>query len=297
MKLKKLSAILLGLLGVVTLSGCSPDDRSGTFYETFVKPMDIFLAKIHEYTGNWGWSIVIITLIIRLLVLPFMLHNYKVQNKARKGQELARPELEVVQKKQQAAKEKEARAISNEEKMQARSELMELQREQMAIMKKYDAMPLSLGGCLPILIPAPFLMAIYYTLTNPLYSAGIIDSTFLGVFSLGTRSYTLPIIAFVVYAIQTKLTMKMMPQSVQPGAEQMQSQMQMVQWLSPIMITAFSFWVAGAVAVYYIFGGLFMIFQTYLGHALYPPYKPEKPKKQAFDPEKVTLVSNKKKRK
>ena len=297
MKLKKLSAILLGLLGVVTLSGCSPDDRSGTFYETFVKPMDIFLAKIHEYTGSWGWSIVIITLIIRLLVLPFMLHNYKVQNKARKGQELARPELEVVQKKQQAAKEKEARAISNEEKMQARSELMELQREQMAIMKKYDAMPISLGGCLPILIPWPFLMAIYYTLTNPLYSAGIIDSTFLGVFSLGTRSYTLPIIAFVVYAIQTKLTMKMMPQSVQPGAEQMQSQMQMVQWLSPIMITAFSFWVAGAVAMYYIVGGLFMIFQTYLGHALYPPYKPEKPKKQAFDPEKVTLVSNKKKRK
>ncbi len=164
-------------------------------------------------------------------------------------------------------------------------------------MKKYDAMPISLGGCLPILIPAPFLMAIYYTLTNPLYSAGIIDSTFLGVFSLGTRSYTLPLIAFVVYAIQTRLTMKMMPQSVQPGAEQMQSQMQMMQWLSPIMITAFAFWVAGAVAVYYIVGGLFMIFQTYLGHALYPPYKPEKQKKQAFDPEKVTLVSNKKKRK
>lgn len=297
MKLKKLSAILLGLLGVVTLSGCSADDRSGTFYETFVKPMDIFLAKIHEYTGSWGWSIVIITLIIRLLVLPFMLYNYKVQNKARKGQELARPELEVVQKKQQAAKEKEARAISNEEKMQARSELMELQREQMAIMKKYDAMPISLGGCLPILIPWPFLMAIFYTLTNPLYSAGIVDSTFLGVFSLGTRSYTLPLIAFVVYAIQTKLTMKMMPQSTQPGAEQYQSQMQMFQWLSPIVITAFSFWVAGAVAVYYIVGGLFMIFQTYLGHALYPPYKPAKQKKQTFDPEKVTLVSNKKKRK
>ena len=297
MKLKKLSAILLGLLGVVTLSGCSQNDRSGTFYEIFVKPMDLSLSKIHEYTGSWGWSIVIITLVIRLLVLPFMLNNYKVQNKSRKGQELARPELEVVQKKQQAAKEKEARAISNEEKMQARSELMELQREQMAIMKKYDAMPISLGGCLPILIPAPFLMAIYYTLTNPLYSAGIIDSTFLGVFSLGTRSYTLPLIAFVVYAIQTRLTMKMMPQSVQPGAEQMQSQMQMMQWLSPIMITAFSFWVAGAVAVYYIVGGLFMIFQTYLGHALYPPYKPEKQKKQAFDPEKVTLVSNKKKRK
>jgi len=297
MKLKKLSAILLGLLGVVTLSGCSQNDRSGTFYEIFVKPMDLALSKIHEYTGSWGWSIVIITLVIRLLVLPFMLNNYKVQNKSRKGQELARPELEVVQKKQKAAKEKEARAISNEEKMQARSELMELQREQMAIMKKYDAMPLSLGGCLPMLIPLPFLTGLFYTLSNPLYSAGITESTYLGVFNLGTRSYTLPIIAFIVYAIQTRLTMKLMPTPTQPGQEQMQSQMQMMQWLSPIMITVFSFLVAGAVAVYYIVGGLFMIFQTYLGHALYPPYKPEKQKKQTFDPEKVTLVSNKKKRK
>ena len=295
--MKKLSAILLGLLGVVTLSGCSQNDRSGTFYEVFVKPMDLSLSKIHEYTGSWGWSIVIITLVIRLLVLPFMLNNYKVQNKSRKGQELARPELEVVQKKQQAAKEKEARAISNEEKMQARSELMELQREQMAIMKKYDAMPLSLGGCLPMLIPLPFLTGLFYTLSNPLYSAGITESTYLGVFNLGTRSYTLPIIAFIVYAIQTRLTMKLMPTPTQPGQEQMQSQMQMMQWLSPIMITVFSFLVAGAVAVYYIVGGIFMIFQTYLGHALYPPYKPEKQKKQTFDPEKVTLVSNKKKRK
>jgi len=296
--LKKLSALLLGFAGMFVLSGCSAQDRSGTFYETFVKPMDISLSKIHDFVGSWGWSIVIITLIIRLLVLPFMLHNYKVQNKARKGQELARPELEVVQKKQQAAKEKEARAISNEEKMQARSELMELQREQMAIMKKYDAMPISLGGCLPILIPWPFLMAIFYTLSNPLYSAGIVDSTFLEVFSLGTRSYTLPIIAFIVYAIQTKLSIKMMPQPTQPGQEQMQNQMQMMQWLSPVMIAVFSFWVAGAVAVYYIVGGVFLIFQTYLGYKIYPPYKPEKQKKQAFDPNKVTLVSsNKKKRK
>ena len=88
----------------------------------------------------------------------------------------------------------------------------------------------------------------------------------------------------------------MEPQTVQPGQPGAE-QMQMIQWISPIMITAFSFWVAGAVAVYYIVGGLFMIFQTYLGHALYPPYKPEKQKKQAFDPEKVKLVSNKKKRK
>ena len=295
--MKKLSALLLGFAGMFVLSGCSAQDRSGTFYETFVKPMDISLSKIHDYVGSWGWSIVIITLIVRIIILPFMLNNYKTQNKARRGQVLARPELEVVQAKQKAAREKEARAISNEEKTQARAELMELQREQMAIMKKYDANPISVGGCLPLLIQMPFLTGLFFTLTNPLYSAGIIDSTYLGIFSLGTRSYVLPIIAFLVYAAQTKLTMAINPPLVQPGQEAMQGQMQMMQWLSPVMIAVFSFWVAGAVAVYYIVGGLFLIFQTYLGYKIYPPYKPEKEKKQEFDPNKVTLVSNKKKRK
>ena len=251
--MKKLSALMLGFASVFFLSGCSAQDRSGTFYETFVKPMDMFLSKIHEYVGSWGWSIVIITLIVRIIILPFMLNNYKTQNKARRGQVLARPELEVVQAKQKTAREKEARAISNEEKTQARAELMELQREQMAIMKKYDANPISVG--------------------------------------------VLPIIAFLVYAAQTKLTMAINPPLVQPGQEAMQGQMQMMQWLSPVMIAIFSFWVAGAVAVYYIVGGLFLIFQTYLGYKIYPPYKPEKEKKQEFDPNKVTLVSNKKKRK
>ena len=295
--MKKLSALMLGFASVFFLSGCSAQDRSGTFYETFVKPMDMFLSKIHEYEGSLGWSIVIITLIVRIIILPFMLNNYKTQNKARRGQVLARPELEVVQAKQKAAREKEARAISNEEKTQARAELMELQREQMAIMKKYDANPISVGGCLPLLIQMPFLTGLFFTLTNPLYSAGIIDSTYLGIFSLGTRSYVLPIIAFLVYAAQTKLTMAINPPLVQPGQEAMQGQMQMMQWLSPVMIAVFSFWVAGAVAVYYIVGGLFLIFQTYLGYKIYPPYKPEKEKKQEFDPNKVTLVSNKKKRK
>lgn len=295
--MKKLSALMLGFASVFFLSGCSAQDRSGTFYETFVKPMDMFLNKIHEYVGSWGWSIVIITLIVRIIILPFMLNNYKTQNKARRGQVLARPELEVVQAKQKAAREKEARAISNEEKTQARAELMELQREQMAIMKKYDANPISVGGCLPLLIQMPFLTGLFFTLTNPLYSAGIIDSTYLGVFNLGTRSYVLPIIAFLVYAVQTKLTMSINPPLVQPGQEAMQGQMQMMQWLSPVMIAIFSFWVAGAVAVYYIVGGAFLIFQTYLGYKIYPPYKPEKEKKQEFDPNKVTLVSNKKKRK
>lgn len=295
--MKKLSAIMLGLLMMVMLTGCSPDDRSGFFYETFVKPMDLFLKYIYDKVGSWGLSIVIITLIIRIIILPFMLNTYKTQREAKKGMELARPELSVVQEKLQELKKEEVRAITKEDKLRIRSEQMSLQREQMAIMKKYNANPISVGGCLPILIQMPFLSGIYFTLVNPLYSEGIKDAKFLEIFSLGQRSYVLPIIAFVVYFALTKIQMSLMPQqNVQPGQEAMAEQMKMMQWLSPIMITVFSFYVAGAVAVYYIVGGLFMIGQTYLGYKLYPPYKGNK-NNISDESDKIKLVSNKKKKK
>ena len=294
--MKKLSALLLGLVTMFVLSGCSPQDRSGFFYDTFVKPTDIFLNWLYTHVGSWGLTIIIGTVILRGVILPFMLRNYKTQREARRGQKLAKPELDIIQAKQKEAREKEARAISNEDKMKARSELMELQREQMAIMKKYNAMPISLGGCLPLLIQMPFLTAFFYVLSSPVYSAGIVDSKFLGIFELGQRSYILPIIAFIVYFVQMRVNMKLMPQQAPAGQEALQNQMQMMQWLSPIMITVFSFLVAGAVAVYYIAGGLFLIAQGYLGHLLYPPYPEEKETKSSFEPNKVTVVPSKKKK-
>lgn len=295
--MKKLSLIVLSLSSMFILSGCSPQDRDGWFYETFTKPMDLLLKYIYDLVGSWGIAIVVITLIMRIIVMPFMFKNYKQQRLAKIGQEKAKPELDVIKVKLEELKKEEVRAITKEDKLKVRSQQMELQKEQFAIMKKYNANPMSLSGCLPLLIQAPFLTGIYFTLVNPLYSAGIVESTFLGYFNLGTRSYVLPIIAFIVYAYQTKLNLKLMPTNVQPGQEAMAEQMKMIQWITPVMIAMISFIMAGAVAVYYIVGGIFLIGQTYLGYKLYPPIKPEKVEKINFDSNKVTLVSNKKKKK
>lgn len=296
--MKKLLATCMGFVAMITLSGCSAQDRSGWFYESFVKPMDIFLKYIYDIVGNWGLAIIIITLVVRLIIMPFMLYNYKKQKESKIGMEKARPELSVVQEKMQELKKEEVRAITKEDKIRIRTAQMDLQREQMAIMKKYNANPISVGGCLPILLQMPFLTGLYFTLVNPFYSSGISESTFLGLFNLGTRSYVLPIIAFVVYFIQTKINMKLMPQTnVQPGQEAMAEQMKMMQWVTPVMIAGISFTLAGAVALYYIIGGIFMIGQTYIGYALYPPHVPEKSNVSSEDDGKVKLVSNNKKKK
>ncbi|WP_228098437.1 MULTISPECIES: membrane protein insertase YidC [unclassified Gemella] len=293
---KKISVLTLFLLTTITLTGCSAEDREGWFYETFVKPMDLFLKWIYDLVGNWGLAIILITVVVRFIVMPFMLYNTKKQRDAKIGMEKARPELTVVQEKMSELKKEEVRAITNEDRMRIRTAQMELQKEQMAIMRKHNAMPFSVGGCLPILLQMPVMTGLYFTLLNPYYSDGIKEATFLGIFNLGSRSYILPIIAFIVYAIQIQLTMKLNPQPIQPGQEAMANQMKAMQWISPVMIAGFSFIVAGAVGLYYIIGGLFLIIQIYIGYLLFPPYIPEKQssKENNFDESKVTLVSNKK---
>lgn len=295
--LKKTVLMLLSVISAVTLSGCSAQDRSGWFYNGFVEPMDKFLMAIYDCVGNWGLAIIIITIILRLIIMPFMLNNYKRQKQARIGMEKARPELSVVQEKLKELKKEQVRAITQEDKIRIRKMQMDLQREQMSIMRKYDANPISIGGMLPIFIQMPFLTGLYFTLINPAHSKGIVDSTFLGIFNLGTRSYILPIIAFIVYAIQTHLNIKLMPQTnVQPGQEQMAKQMQVMQWITPFITASISFTLAGAVGLYYIVGGIFLIAQTFIAHKLYPPYIP-KEEKDNSDENKIKLVSNKKRKK
>lgn len=83
----------------ILISGCSATSTDGFFYNTFVKNMDMFLAKLYTFTGNWGISIIIITLIVRGAVVPFMLKNYKRQKNMSMNMEKAKPELEEIQKK------------------------------------------------------------------------------------------------------------------------------------------------------------------------------------------------------
>ena len=78
----KNKALLTTLLGVVLfLAGCDyskPENRNGFFYNTFVQPMDNLIHWLGNSLGdNYGLAIVILVLAVRLVLLPFMLSNYK----------------------------------------------------------------------------------------------------------------------------------------------------------------------------------------------------------------------------
>ncbi|MFP3514284.1 YidC/Oxa1 family membrane protein insertase, partial [Peribacillus sp. SIMBA_075] len=79
----------------------------------------------------YGMAIVVITIIIRLVLMPFMLRTYKRQQGMKVKMDKMRPEMEDIQKRLKETKDKE--------------EQMKLQQEMMGLYKKHDVNPLNMG--------------------------------------------------------------------------------------------------------------------------------------------------------
>ena len=104
-------------------------------------PMRAVLEFFHTLGFTWGWAIVMLTLVVRLLLLPLFVKQYK---SARRMQEVA-PQMKELQQKYKGNKPK-------------------LQEEMMKFYKENDVNPF--GSCLPLLAQAPVFIALYYTLRN-----------------------------------------------------------------------------------------------------------------------------------
>ena len=260
------------------LTGCSSNDTDGFFYNTFTKNMDMFLSNINVYVKSWGVSIIIITLIVKGIILPFMLKNYKKQRTSSINMEKAKPELDLVQSKIKKLSEDQKRALNNDERIKIRIEQTELQKELFKIYKKYDCSPAIFGNLIPILIQAPFISGLYFTLQNPIYSKDILDSSFLSI-SLGEKSYILLILVFVIYMIVGKISQSMMqsnPMSqTTPEAERIQNVSKNMVWITPIMLTFLTYTSIAAIGIYFVVSGILVTFQILLGRKLYPPYVPK----------------------
>ena len=104
-------------------------------------PMRAILEFFHALGFTWGWAIVMLTLLVRLILLPLFVKQYK---SARRMQEVA-PQMKELQRKYKGNKPK-------------------LQEEMMKFYKENDVNPF--GSCLPLVAQAPVFIALYYTLRN-----------------------------------------------------------------------------------------------------------------------------------
>jgi YidC/Oxa1 family membrane protein insertase len=118
-------------------------------------PLGAVLDFFHGIGFTWGWAIVMLTLLVRLILLPLFVKQYK---SARRLQEVA-PQMKELQRKYKGNKQK-------------------LQEEMMKFYKENDVNPF--GSCLPLLLQAPVFIALYYLLRDQDFTDGT-DLSFMGV--------------------------------------------------------------------------------------------------------------------
>ncbi len=245
---KKATLLVLLTTAALFLSGCqSVENQTGFFYSTFVRPMEWFLEFFStQMGGSYGWAIIIITVLVRFILMPFMLKNYKTQQEMKVKMDALRPEMEEIQKKLKEAKER------NDQEA-----LMKLQQEMVGLYSKHGVNPLNMG-CLPLLIQMPIIMGLYFAI---LYSPEVKAQPFLW-FNLGETDIAMTLLAGLVYFIQARVSLWTMP-------DQQKQQMKFMIYFSPIMIMVISFNVMAALPLYWTVSGALLVFQTFLGRMFY----------------------------
>jgi len=237
--LKKRILLIVALVSVMTLlAGCTEinqpiDSNSEGFWnEYIVYPLSWLITTVSHALGNsFGWGIVIVTILIRLLILPLMIK----QTKSTKAMQAIQPEMQKLKEKY-ASKD----AVTQQK----------LQQETMALFQKHGVNPLA--GCFPLLIQMPILIGFYHAIMR---TEEIAQYSFLW-FDLGDKDpyYVLPIIAGITTFIQQKMMM---------AGQENNPQMAMMLWLMPIMIVVFAINFPAALSLYWVVGNIFMIIQTY----------------------------------
>jgi YidC/Oxa1 family membrane protein insertase len=199
------------------------------------------LKWVHQFIGNWGWSIIVLTVLINLAMFPL---RHKSVTSMRKMQEI-QPQMKAIQDRYAKYK------ITDPERQKMNQEVMEL----------YKAKGVSpASGCLPMLLTFPFLFAFYAMLSQAIEIRG---AEFLGWITDLSRPdplYITPILMGVTMFWQQKMT----PTSADPVQQR-------VMMIMPIMFTFMFLAYPSGLVIYWTISNLFFIGQSYFTNYLRPP--------------------------
>ncbi|WEK54407.1 MAG: membrane protein insertase YidC [Candidatus Cohnella colombiensis] len=252
---KPILIVMFVAIPMILLSGCSTAslsnpihaDSPGIFNHYFIYPFSLMIKYFaNAFHGDYGLSIVLVTFIIRLAIMPLMMNQTKKQMAMKEKMAIVQPELN-------ALKEKYKNDAGADAKKQQQIEMMQ-------IYQKHQFNPLNIG-CLPILLQWPITLAFYYAIRR---TPEIAAHDFLW-FSLGNTDMILPLIAAAVYYVQFRVS-----QSASVQYQQNQNkQMAFIGLLSPIMMGMISFAMPAALPLYWAVGGIFIIVQTIILNKMY----------------------------
>ncbi len=201
------------------------------------KPLFLALHWIHDnWTGNWGWAIVIATVIINAVMLPLRFSQLKSSQKMAQIQ----PELQAIQAKYKGLSMKDPKR-------------QKMNEEMIALYQKHGINPM--GGCLPLLLQMPFFIAFFKVLSVAIELRG---ATWMWVTDLSQPETTvirfLPVGMLVTQVILQKMT---------PVASPDPSQQRLMMVLMPVMLTVLFYSASSGLVLYWLTGNVVGIVQQY----------------------------------
>ena len=198
----------------------------------------IALKAIYGVIGNYGLSIIVFTIIVKMILMPLTVK----QTKSTFAMSEINPKVKEIQAKYKNKPEKQNEEISK-------------------LYKESGINPLS--GCLPILIQMPILMGLFYVFKDPV-THGVFASkaamaaangNFLWIKALSKPDYILAVFSGVsAYLMQKVMTPK----------DQIEGPMKMMSWLLAGMSLYWGFVLPAALALYWCVSNIFSVFQYYL---------------------------------
>jgi YidC/Oxa1 family membrane protein insertase len=217
------------------------------FFGVIAKPLFLWLNWVNDHwTSNYGWAIILVTLIINLALFPFRLTSLK---SARRMQKL-QPQIQAINAKYKNISIRDPRKA-------------EQNQEVMALYKKEGVNPV--GGCLPMLVQLPFFYAFYRVLS---IAIELRHAPWLWVPDLSSPE-SLPIHLLPVILIATQfLTQKLTPAA---GVDPNQQKMMM---FMPLMFGFMFYYASAGLVLYWLTGNVVGIAQQLIINKFMPAATP-----------------------
>jgi YidC/Oxa1 family membrane protein insertase len=191
------------------------------------------LQWIYGFVGNFGWAIVLLTILINVAISPL---RHKSVVSMRKMQ-LLQPQMKAIQERYAGLK------VTDPGRQKMNTEIMNLYREK-------GVNPAS--GCVPMLLQFPVLLAFYSMLSQSIELRGAYFGFWITDLSQPDPYFVIPVLMAITMFWQTKIT----PTTADPAQQR-------IMMLMPLMFTVFFLWAPSGLVIYWFVSNLWAIGQQY----------------------------------
>ena len=208
------------------------------FFSFLSKPFFAILLWIYDIVGNWGWAIILFTILVKLVLFPL---SYKGMMSMQKLKDLA-PKMKEIKEKYKG----------DSAKMNA---------QMMQLYKKHGANPM--GGCLPLLMQIPIFFALYRVLLNAVELQGAPWILWIDDLSRMDIYFVLPILMGASMWFQQRITPSNFTDPLQE---------KIFKWF-PVVMTIFFVYFPSGLVLYWLINNIFTIGQQKFINIMYEKHK------------------------